>query len=75
MNPIKKLADTLLGGLLNRLDGWKSILGLAGILVIMVLDQTDTITPELAATLYTWASGLFGVGVIHKAVKKDSAES
>ncbi len=70
MNPIKQAVERILGGLLDRLDGWKSILGLAAILAIVILDQTDVIEPQLAAALYDWAVVLFGVGVFHKAVKR-----
>lgn len=69
-NSLQKVAEKLLGGLLDRLDGWKSILGVVVALVAMIGHKMTWINAETAQALYEFAKWAFGIGILHKAVKR-----
>lgn len=66
------LLEKLLNPLLSKLDGWKTILGLLGLLVIYLIRQIkpDLLDADTANMLYVTFSGLSGFGIIQKDTKR-----
>ena len=64
---MEKAVNQFIQRLLTPLGhGWKSIVGLAAMLLLAILAQTDVISAENFETWYKWAQIVFGVGIIHR---------
>jgi hypothetical protein len=67
-----KLLEKLLNPILDKLDGWKTLIGLVGLLAIYLIRQfkPDLVDADTANAIWLTCLGLAGLGVAGKDAKR-----
>jgi hypothetical protein len=67
-----KLLEKLLEPILNKLDGWKTMIGLAMLVAVEVIRNVkpDLLAAETASAIWYTGLGLAGLGVASKDAKR-----